>query len=240
MFKNLLLATGWFSAPTAHANPNRSQQCLDPYWLNHYWLPPLEKWLKPAHYFIYVSNCPTPPVLPLKYFQPISQTIVTGYLDAQQLPHQHDFHATLIMAAQYALMNHFDLLFVEQDCLVWGVEKLIPYLQTCPISYGFGEGISFMPGWAEQSLIWIRHDFLREFIYRTSSPEILDGLNTNEYPEPLFHRTFEDVFKPLPCGVGRRRPIPWEDDIFYFQQPRNSEIEKFQIVAQLKQEPQEI
>ena len=84
------------------------------------------------------------------------------------------------------------------------------------------------PGWAECSLVWVRHNFLPTFIYRLmdSGFALLDG--NGQKPEQLWMELFALNCTVWPFGYGRKRPIDFTKPVFYAQQLTDSEIVSFQ------------
>ncbi len=223
--KPVLIATGWCAWNRGHNNPQRSKLQNSPSWIHGYWLKSMEKQL--IHKieictFIYHSECDIYlPDLPDNFY---FDNIILANTPAKELPYRHDWVASVVMGATYALFNKMDFLYIEQDCLVHGLDKVLKFAQGKDICYGYGR-YSYAPGWAENSLLWVRNEYLELFI-----PECTRIRNTPDAMPKLeerFHDLFCADFTPWPFGYGRKRPIDFSQPVFYAQQLSDEEIKKF-------------
>ena len=224
---NLLIATGWYSDGKGHKSKwNRSRQCVQPGWLREVWQPYIERFIIPVQYYVYISNCTVLPDTMGEHFE-----YNFGYEAAAKLDGRHDFQCSVLMGAMYAYCNGFDFCYIEQDCLVYGLDRALEFAKGHKICFGFGDGISLNRGWAEQSFMWVRNDYLPTFIGRGCELRIHEtqGLPV---PEVMWMELYGEDFTAWPYGWGRKRPADfWERagdyEFFYLQQVTDGEIEKF-------------
>ena len=217
MTSNLTIATGWC------VNKDRPQSIVRGHLVYKYdWM---RKWLAyhkrqtRADFFLYES---------FSDFMPDAKgfdNIVHAAIHFKDLPFRHDWAASFIVGMQYAFLqgNHF--LYIEQDCLVTGIPGLINWaLTNSPkISYGYGE-FSYMTGWAEMSCVFVKKSYLVEAITRMNESGIKDNSGTPIF-ETVFHQIFSDSLVPWPFGYGRKRPINFDDPIWYGHQMSDEQIE---------------
>lgn len=143
---------------------------------------------------------------------------------------------TLLTLALLAYQNESDLIFIEQDCLVFGdyVTRMYEDMGTGDMVFG-GKMKShpFMP--CAQGLVLIRHSFIPTFV--AEYIQLGDERRTNKegkddnLPEDKFAWFLEKDpgrIKTLSFGVDRERPIPYEDPVFYAQQLSDFEIQTLQ------------
>ena len=145
-------------------------------------------------------------------------------VDFRELPGRHDWVASFVMGLNYALFQKSNYIYIEQDCLVCGLKNIIAWSEknVKSIAYGYGK-YSFQPGWAEISLVYVDYEFLHEAIIRMIESDIM---NTTQPIEPIFHNIFSDNLTAWPFGYGRKRPINFDDKMYYAQQMTDEEIEK--------------
>lgn len=131
---------------------------------------------------------------------------------------------TIVTLALIAYCDECDFIFKEQDCLAFGpwAEKMYDELGGAKAIWG---NCSFMP--CEQSLFLVMHDQIPQFVQH-----YLDGPpqnRTGEFGEDKFKRMegyHPDLYKRFSFGVGRDRPIVWDDPVFYFQQAKSEDVEE--------------
>ena len=223
----LCIATSWYADIEGDLanHPRRSLNCLDEKWLSKIWFQSIKTQIKTDFFsFLHLSRCN---VLPIISKPMISQGIQINYstVDTSQLDHRYEYHAAIVGAAVFAYYNMMDFLYVEQDCLVLGLEKIIESELTADIRYGYGE-YSFLYGWAETSLLYVSFKFLKEFIGRMIASEIHTTKNPIA-PEKTFHELFSGDVHPWGFGYGRKKNIDFTDPILYFQQPTYDEINQY-------------
>lgn len=130
----------------------------------------------------------------------------------------------IITGAMLAYCDEADYIFKEQDCLAFGPWVNAMYEQLGDAGAIWGN-CSFMP--CEQSLFLVKHGHIPEFVmhYLDGPPQNREG----ELGEDKFKRMEEkypDKYKRFSFGVGRDRPINWDDPVFYFQQAKSEEVEE--------------
>lgn len=231
---NLCITTGWCSHEGGN-NPKVDARMFESTWLFDTWRKYIELWVKPRHYYIYVSDCGIfPEELNAKQMQ--NTEFNFGVQDVTGLDHRHDFHCSLMMGAQFALCNGMDMLFIEQDCLVYNLSGVVnwAYEYGKEVVYGF-DPWTFCKGWAEQSLIFVRNYFLPTFIYQLNNcREIYEGKwGKDGVPEVIFHSLFKQDAVFWPFGFGRYRPIDFSEEMFYGQQLSEEEVNKFLSLVNL-------
>ena len=228
-----ILSTGWYADNRGHNNPGASKLLYDSRWFEKYWFPMLSLSLEmelPQALFVYESNCDVRCSL-----SGIPVTVhverVRNLWPNETQDHRHDWFCSVMMGAQYALCNGCDLVYIEQDCLVGGLNKAIEWAQDYKHVYGYGRQCSMAHGWAENSFMYVRNDFLPELLNVLNQNKWLDGRGA-PLPEMLWHGAFYEMdgVEFWPFGSGRKRPIPWQEEFFYGQQLTEGEIEKFQEI----------
>lgn len=227
-YNNLLIATGWHSDGTGHRSKwNRSKQCTEPDWLMGIWLHYIERYIKPAKYHVYISNCSVLPNIVGDKFE-----YNFGHVKSELLDPRHDFQCSVLMGAMYAYLNGFDFCYVEQDCLIYHIDKALEFAKDHKICFGFGDGISLNRGWAEQCFMWVRNDYLPTFIERGCHQRIHES-NGLPVPEVQWMALYGTDFTAWPVGYGRKRPAdfwkwaPDKLDWWFLQQITDDDINKF-------------
>jgi hypothetical protein len=185
-------------------------------------------------FHIYISDCDIKPTgdigIATKKEENVTIVIVDSPTNVRLLPYRHDGIASMLVAAAYALANDMDLCYIEQDCLVYGLDKAVKMAQEqCGMWYGFGENSSYKPGWAANSFLYVSNGYLLPFLERMHRIKNWpDGVNKLEQ---AFHEVMVWSsginFKYWPFGCDRLRPIPWDQEIFYAQQLNDEELDKF-------------
>lgn len=130
----------------------------------------------------------------------------------------------MLVGAMIAYCDESDMVWKEEDCLAFGpwAEKMYDELGGAKAIWG---SCSFMP--CEQSLFLVMHDQIPEFVqhYLDGPPQNRSG----EFGEDKFKRmeeNFPEKYRRFSFGCGRDRPIPWDDEIFYFQQAKREDVEE--------------
>ena len=173
---------------------------------------------------MYSCDCPVKPV-----FHNLDRIeIVYASRNASLLDHRHGFHSGVMLGLQYALCEGLDFLYIEQDCMVYGLDKAVDWARTNIrdrlIVYGFTPWC-FHPGWAEQSLMFVPNQAIPAVLWIINTArvhEINQGI-----PEMIWHNLFQNCFVAWPFGYGRHCVNDWEQPMFFKQQLTDSEIEKF-------------
>jgi len=215
-----VIATGWHSNGKS-PNPGVSEKCYKANWLLEYWIPFNLSQIHPADTSLYVSDCL---IKPLGYDS--FSNISFASLANDHYHTRHDWWSSVLSGAMYAYNNNLHLVYVEQDCFVWGLDKAIRWAldQKAKICYGFGN-VSYRSGWSENSFTFVHKDFIDDFIIRAISSNA--DRSTDFVLEILFHELYKDVFTPWPFGYGRKPVQDWNHEIFYKQQLTNNDIDKF-------------
>lgn len=128
--------------------------------------------------------------------------------------------AGLIALAMIAYNDESDLIFVEQDCAVFGpwVERLYQELGNGGMIFGKSK---CMP--CAQSLILIRHWFIPQFIVKymgDADERLLRCLPERRFVEMLSI----PAVRQFSFGCDRDRPIPISDEVFYAQKLTRDEL----------------
>jgi len=141
---------------------------------------------------------------------------------------RHDWWSSFLFGAMYAYNNNMHLVYIEQDCLVKGLDKAVEFAIDSGKSmfYGYGE-YSFQKGWAEQSFVFVKNTVLNNVINRILYCEV--DREPRPLPEQLFHELFNDAFTEWPFGYGRKPVTDWDAPIFYKQQITQEELIKFGV-----------
>jgi len=216
----LCIGTGWCAQREGHNNPLRSELQNSPWWLHKYWLLHIDAQIKEFTPVLYHSDCD---IWADTHHQDNNFEMFFSSIPARDLPYRHDWAASVLHGALYAYCNGMDYLYIEQDCLVHNLPAVLEFAQHHDMCYGYGK-YSMYPGWAETSLVWVKHSSLDRFIARmvTSGIKDLDGKGT--VTEQFFHAKFCDMMEPWPFGYGRIRPIDFTQPVFYAQQLTDQEI----------------
>jgi hypothetical protein len=76
-----------------------------------------------------------------------------------------------------------------------------------------------------QSLFMVKHHFIPAFVsvYLSLGP---DRSHLGEDKFIHVERCYPKLTRKLSFGVDRMRPIPWDDEVFYFQQPTPNELDE--------------
>ena len=204
---------------TWHSDPNRKHKWSETFYRPNYLTSirhrVIDKQIKDYVNFIYLSGCKNS-IDPL-----LLGTEITVRGQDHEFKKGYDSFVGMAAAVQYAYSNGMDYLYIEHDCLVHGLDKILSWAKGKRICYGYGE-YSFFPGWAEQSLVYMDHAFLPEFLIRLNNTNITTEQGVVR--EIVWQKTFEDVFTPWPFGYGRKRPINFTDEVFYAQQLTDQEL----------------
>lgn len=228
MTDRIVVGTGWCAFPEGHNNPAVSRKTQDGTWLERTWRSAIQVQITPDRYLIYHSNCP----IDLHYALWPGFEAVHGIENVRNLPHHHDWFASVLMAAMYAWTNKASLVYIEQDCLVRGLAGAIKWARDYDHVFGFGPLASWREGWAEHSFFWTRHAALPWFIAKTIKAfQTVEA--TKRWPEVAMAEAMMDAtgfenfglkVATWPFGYGRKRPIDLREAQFYIQQPTDEEL----------------
>ncbi len=151
---------------------------------------------------------------------------VRSALGARSIPHSFGWFASVMMGAQFCLLNKLDMVYVEQDALIYRLKDALEFAKGKKIVYGYGKDVSWCENWAEHSFFYVSNSYLSTFLSALNGSRIHE--NVRSVPEVLWHSLFKDVADFWEFGCGRRRPIPFDGDgPLFAQQLRRHEIEKF-------------
>lgn len=229
--RKALVCTGWCAHHEGHNNPMRSKAQNESLYLGGVWLPSITRQINPGGVHVYVSGCDIPPAM--GNLAQVGANVVWSGREAKALPYRHDWAASIMVGGAYALANDMDLLYIEQDCLVYGLDQVLRLagIKDNAIYYGFGDNASYSPGWAENCLTFVSNKLLAMLIWAMG--EIKNCTDGETKFEQAFHSVImgselEQYFQAWPFGVGRLRPIPFESEgPFYAQQLTDQELDMF-------------
>lgn len=186
------------------------------YFLDTYWMPQVPRGVE----LRVVNNSGF--YLGLRY-QEITLERNLGHVDSSKLGHDHKllgWSMSWILPALVAYSEGLDFVYKEQDCLAFG--DWLQAIMRGDAAFGKNSG---MP--CEQSLFFIRHSFILDFVtayMAMPKPDIIDVPESkfarlmNEFPDRI---TFHD----LPCG--RNRPMPLvKDRPWYVQRIEPNELQQ--------------
>lgn len=223
---NLCIGTGWCAQKEGHNNPQRSKLQNDPEWLERTWRPHIEAQITPAAWMLYHSRCDIQADTDQWYSQ-IGEQLLVAHTKACELPYRHDWAASALHGAVYSYTNGLDFLYIEQDCMVHNLPAVLEFARDKRMCYGYGP-YSMYPGWAENSLMWVRNDTLQAFIMRAMVSGLMNTDGEKLMLEQVFHQFFKSLAVPWPFGYGRIRPIDFSQPVLYAQQLTENEIHCFQ------------
>jgi len=139
--------------------------------------------------------------------------------------------------AAYAYVNDYDLVYIEQDCLVRGdgwIESSFEKLRRGKIMYGSGRGT---PQPMQQSVMLFRHAYLPTVIARAAAAwnrfqrrRWFDPLGSKRFggsPEKRWSYVFRNDVDWLPFAGGRMRPLDFTQEPLYAQHWSDSELARF-------------
>ena len=227
----LLIATSWYSDPEKHKDyGSRSKKVLEANWIRDYWQPYIERFVMPEQYFCYISNCD---IMPCEDTFLKNWNYVIGYDYAKKLDHRHDYHAALMVSLQYAYANELDWVSIEQDCLVYGLDKVVQWARDHVadklIIFGW-KPWCFQKDWAEQSLMYCPFHAIPTVLYFINRAMV--HVNNIGVPEKNWYNLFKGSFVGWPFGYGRHTVDDWSREMFFKQQVSDNEIDKFFRIAQ--------
>lgn len=226
--ENIIIGTGWYTNPSRKHNTNSEaiSKVYEPDWLMTTWKSYIESFIIPKQYIIYSCNIKELPVArPGDGIFFTNAQVVKAVDPPEEKDHRYDYHAAMQIGAMYALINDCDYLWIEQDCLVYGLDKIIDFARDYFICFGTGKICQVRNRWASQSLVWVRKDFISEFLARMAGDEIQQA--PNHVPEVMFYNMFDDIVESWPFGYDRMPVTDWEQPMFYKQQMTEKEFKKF-------------
>lgn len=135
--------------------------------------------------------------------------------------------ASMLLLAMAAYTAECDLVYSESDNLPFGPIVAQTYYDLGTACLVFGRKMisaPFMP--CSQAWFLVKHSFIPTFV-RTYLGLGRDG-DVRSLGEMKFIRMEErygnSLVRRLSFGCDRERPIPWDDRVFFFQQPTPEEI----------------
>ena len=137
---DIIIASSWCSHKSKlvdgrliENDQQTSKQCYQSDWFDKIWIPCIESQIEVDHYFFYISDCDIYPMIE------IIEKIEFVYARDQAtcIRHRFDYHAAIVQAALYAYYNNLNMVYIEQDCLVVGLEEALKYAETKEICYGY-------------------------------------------------------------------------------------------------------
>ena len=126
---------------------------------------------------------------------------------------------SFIASATVALANNVDFIYKEQDCLAFGNWVHEIYRQAKEENLKMLVGVKNNPQKVEQSLIYVRKDFVQRFLSELYG---IDRSDINMRPEYKFlsiMERFPDSTGFLKIGTGCNRPFDVNKETFYIQRP---------------------
>lgn len=134
--------------------------------------------------------------------------------------------ASMLALAMTAYVDCADFLYKESDCIAWGPWVKQMYADLGDGKIIFGPKMIAEPWMAcAQSLFLVRHDWIPTFVqfYLSLGKDGQIG-NLGEDKFKKMKQRFPRECRELSFGVDRMRPIPWDDEVGYFQQPTDAEL----------------
>lgn len=129
-----------------------------------------------------------------------------------------------IIGAMIAYNDDRDFIYKEQDCLCFGpwVEELYKRGEFYKLVVQMGYALC-TPARVECCLFWVDYDYIIEFICKYT--EIADG-DGKVTPEEKFDHVsrLDRRIAPISFGVGRDRPLPFDEPIWYGQRFTDEEM----------------
>lgn len=216
--RGICFGTGWFAKTKGHKIYTR--KTFHPDHIQFVWRPYIEQFL-PSElkrmYFIYISDSEVKPIVNNQIDYVYSKR-------SHSQPHHNDSGASLMVGAQIAFCNEMDYVFIEQDCLVYGLDKAITWAQGKNFIYGYGEW-GLHPGWAETSFLYIKYEFIPEFL-KICNESYYHSASQKPKTEVAWHNMFKNVADFWPFGYGRKKNINFNDEVFYIHKLTDAELEK--------------
>jgi len=217
---NALIGSGFFAA-----NPDDWDRRFGFYF--DYWAPRIA-----GRDVVIVDNTEPPteklmPIHPHLRVIPVLQNLGhIGNLLGKSIPKFSGWSMSWILPALIAYCEGRDVIYIEQDCLVFGYWEAQIYadMEAKNLKMAFGEGSS--DACIEQSLFIIKHDFILDAVTLYLAIEEADGVLLTE---DKFLRMSVEVPQHIgkhSLGVGRSRPINFEAKTFYAQHISPEELEQ--------------
>lgn len=223
--RKVIISTGWYAENVPERNrtvknEGVSKRLFDRDYLINIWRPYILRFIQPAGFLVYLSGDVYPRT------QPMDMEFILSRRPKDQNKH-NDHAASMLMGAYYAYLNECDFMYIEQDCLVYGLDRALESVQDKSICFGGGE-FECSQGWAENSFVYVSYNFIPEFIERQNDIKF-HAFKDGEYrqtPEITFNDLYAG-FAHWPFGYGRKRPIDFNQKVFYAQKLTDPELDEF-------------
>jgi len=225
MNSSYVIGTGWWCDGTGKqmgSGRNSSSDEIRKEGFFYLWNRYINKFTDP--YRIVVVDSASP-VRPKVHEQKYAERYVWRLL-ANNPGHGKGWWKGVIESAKWAHRKKKDYIYVEQDCLVYGVgwvERCLSHArESTGILLGRGDGT---PQPIQQSLMVVTADKLEDFISGISNYKGDDGVPN----EVMFQKNLD--FDWLPIHGGRARPIKWNLPFWYAQHFTDEELKKVKNTA---------
>lgn len=136
--------------------------------------------------------------------------------------------ASMLALAMTAYVDEADFIYKESDCFAFGPWVKQIYQDCGDRGWVFGPKMTSAPWMAcAQSFFLVKHKTIPRFV-----EEFLKHGPENRR-EKIGEMRFVEMSRVIAAshlsfGVDRMRPIPWDDKVYYFQQPTAADIEEAQ------------
>jgi hypothetical protein len=183
----ILIISGWYATDTPRNYKTYGSETIRGNELRQLWLSCVEEFLS-AEYILYTDSNSPIQMDSTGSTHAIQKTLALdlnpGHPQSTEL-HYCGWCASAIMGLEYALFCDYDyVIYVEQDCLVYGEELLRILLESVEktgISFGSGKGT---PQYMQQSLFILKKDYIRQFLGRLHN---INAKDSEISPEDKFH-----------------------------------------------------
>lgn len=149
---------------------------------------------------------------------------IGAHLNNSKPHHLTGWSASMCALAMLAYVDEADFIYKESDCLAFGPWVPKMYEDIGDGEFLFGPPMTSAP-WMScaQSLFMVKHHFIPAFVstYLSLGP---DRAHLGEDKFIHVANCYPNLTRKLSFGVDRMRPIPWDDKVFYFQQPTPEEL----------------
>lgn len=148
-----------------------------------------------------------------------------GSMLGQYRPHLGGWSLSWIIHAFIAYSEGRDFIYQEQDCLAFGdwEQTILSEMDERGLVMAFGDGSDV--SCCEQSLFYIKHEFITEAVYKYLSIADGDGKILPEEKFQIMERNDYRIGRfSLKCG--RNRPLPLEEKTWYSQKFSPDELDQ--------------
>lgn len=218
-----VICSGWWSdghKKNVTQGREYAQEQMSPSFFEEDWMRCVRRFLRPEKILVTDSASPSklPEIHGVEIVEMTRNFLHASVCDSKLCGWSRGF----LMGAFYALMNDLDYVYLEQDVMFWGdiVGRAFGELGCADYSHGLWDHSLKV----EQSFVVMRNAVIMDFIcgylgVRRSDRDLR--------PELKFYRLSRTMnFKELSFGYGRRRPIDFTNDCFYFQQSSPEELRR--------------